>query len=71
MQTALDLRASGKEVFVVADAVSSRSPDDRHYALERMRHQGIEIVTREMAAFEWLQVAGTDLFREVSRNFLR
>jgi len=71
MQTALDLAASGKEVFVVADAVSSRSPDDKHFALERMRHHGIGIVTREMAAFEWLHVAGTELFREVSRNFLR
>ena len=71
MQTALELRWAGKEVFVVADAVSSRNPDDRHFALERMRHHGIEIVTREMACFEWLGQAGTDLFREVSRNFLR
>jgi nicotinamidase-related amidase len=71
MQTSLDLAASGKEVFVVADAVSSRSAEDKHFALERMRHEGIRIVTREMAAFEWLHVAGTDLFREVSRNFLR
>jgi nicotinamidase-related amidase len=71
MQTSLDLAASGKEVFVVADAVSSRSAEDKHFALERMRHEGIRIVTREMAAFEWLHVAGTELFREVSRNFLR
>jgi len=71
MQTALDLRWTGKEVFVVADAVSSRNPDDRHFALERMRSHGIEIVTREMACFEWLHQAGTPLFREISRNYLR
>jgi nicotinamidase-related amidase len=71
MQTALDLRWAGKDVFVVADAVSSRNPDDKHFALERMRHHGIEIVTREMACFEWLHQAGTDLFRDISRNFLR
>jgi nicotinamidase-related amidase len=71
MQTALELRWAGKEVFVVADAVSSRNPDDRHFALERMRHHGIEIVTREMACFEWLQTAGTPLFRDISTNFLR
>lgn len=71
MQTALDLAAAGKEVFVVADAVSSRSAEDKRWALERMRHEGIRIVTREMVAFEWLHVAGTDLFREVSRDFLR
>lgn len=71
MQTVLDLAASGKEVFVVADAVSSRSAEDKHFALERMRQAGVRIVTREMVAFEWLHVAGTELFREVSRNFLR
>jgi nicotinamidase-related amidase len=71
MQTALDLAAAGKQVFVVADAVSSRSADDKRCALERMRGEGIRIVTREMAAFEWLHVAATPLFREVSRDFLR
>lgn len=71
MQTALDLRAQGNDVFVVADAVSSRNPDDKRHALERMRQHGIEIVTREMACFEWLRQAGTDLFRDISKNFLR
>jgi len=71
MQTSLDLAAAGKQVFVVADAVSSRSAEDKRWALERMRDAGIVVVTREMAAFEWLHVAGTELFREVSRDFLR
>ncbi len=71
MQTCLDLRASGREVFVVAEAVSSRSADDKRFALERMRQHGIDIVTREMVCFEWLHQAGTDLFRDISKNFLR
>lgn len=71
LQTVLDLRARGREVFVVADAVGSRRPSDKELALARMRGHGIEIVSREMVAFEWLKQAGTDLFREVSREFLR
>lgn len=71
MQTTLDLRWQGKEVFVVADAVSSRSPTDKELALARMRSHGVEIVSREMVAFEWLRQGGTDLFREVNSAFLR
>ncbi len=71
MQTALDLRAAGKDVFVVAEAVGSRSAEDRQLALERMRQEGCRIVSREMVAFEWLQRAGTEVFRDVHRNFIR
>lgn len=71
MQTAIELKESGKDVFVVGDAVGSRSPSDRGCALERMRGHGIEIVSREMVAFEWLRKAGTPLFKEISLEFLR
>jgi nicotinamidase-related amidase len=71
LQTVLDLRAVGKEVYLVADAVSSRSPRDVELALERMRAEGVRVVSREMVAFEWLHQAGTDRFREISREFLR
>lgn len=71
LQTALDLRAAGKEVYLVADGVSSRSPYDAVLALERMRAEGVRIVSREMVAFEWLHQAGTDRFRAISRDFLR
>jgi nicotinamidase-related amidase len=71
MQTALELRWQGKEVFVVADAVASRHPADRDLALSRMRGHGIEIVSREMVAFEWLRRAGTTEFRQISSEFLR
>jgi nicotinamidase-related amidase len=70
-QTALDLRWAGKEVFVVAEAAGSRDPANRDLAFARMRGHGIEIVSREMVAFEWLQRGGTDLFREVNRDFIR
>lgn len=71
LQTALDLRALGKEVFVVSEAVGSRRVDDKELALARMRQEGCRIVSREMVAFEWLHQAGTDLFRQISREFLR
>lgn len=70
-QTALDLRWAGKEVFVVADASGSRDPENRDLAFARMRTHGIEIVSREMVAFEWLQRGGTELFREINRDFIR
>ncbi|PTD98151.1 hydrolase [Pseudothauera lacus] len=70
-QTALDLRWAGKEVFVVADASGSRDPLNRDLAFERMRQHGIEIVAREMVAFEWLRRGGTALFSAVNREFIR
>jgi nicotinamidase-related amidase len=71
LQTALGLLALGKEVFVVAEAVGSRRPADRELALERLRQEGCRIVSREMVAFEWLHRAGTETFRQISREFLR
>ncbi len=71
LQTALDLAASGKSVFVVADCVGSRRASDRDLALARLRQEGVRIVSREMVAFEWLREAGTPLFREICREFLK
>jgi nicotinamidase-related amidase len=71
LQTAFGLAAEGREVFVVADAVASRDPADRAQALERMARRGIAVVSREMVGFEWLERAGTERFREISREFLR
>ena len=70
-QTALDLRRAGKQVFIVAEASGSRAPANRDLAFARMRGHGIEIVSREMVAFEWLQRGGTEIFREVNRDFIR
>lgn len=71
LQTVLDLLAADKQVFVVADAVGSRTAANKELALQRMRQNGAEIVSGEMVAFEWLRAAGTPLFREISRDFLR
>lgn len=71
LQTAFGLAAQGREVFVVADAVGSRDPANRALALERMGQRGIGIVSGEMVGFEWLERAGTERFRALSREYLR
>ncbi len=71
LQSSLSLLQEGYEVYLVADAVSSRRPQDVQAALERLRHEGVRVVTREMVAFEWLNRADTDLFRKVMPRFIR
>jgi nicotinamidase-related amidase len=71
MQTALDLVARGSKVFVVAEAIGSRRPADCELAIERMRMHGIDIVSREMVAFEWLRRAGSETFRDINQALLR
>lgn len=63
LQTALGLFAAGFEVYLVADAASSRTPENRALALERLRAAGVRIVSTEMVLFEWLERAATDTFR--------
>lgn len=70
-QTVLDLLAAGREVYVVDEAVGSRRPRDKELALQRMRQNGAEIVSREMIAFEWLENANNPHFRDVLKGFIR
>ena len=66
LQTAEQLVEAGCDVFVVADATSSRTVANHEAALERMRADGVHVVTTEMVAFEWLARAGTPQFKEIS-----
>lgn len=66
LQTALDLRGAGFGVFVVADAVSSRTTTSVALALERMRDSGVQVVSSEMVVFEWLERAGSPEFKALS-----
>ncbi len=63
--TCLDLLRAGLLVYVVADAVSSRTPENRVAGLERMRDAGAVVGCTEMALFELLRQAGTSEFKEV------
>ena len=58
-------------MYVVADAVSSRSPEDRELALARMHCTGIHIISREMALFEWIRDSGHPQFKQLSQRYLQ
>lgn len=64
-QTAAGLLGMGMEVQVVADAVSSRTCENRETGLRRMRDDGVRLTCVEMALFEMLRVAEGDRFKAV------
>jgi nicotinamidase-related amidase len=66
-QTALDLLDAGYEVQVIADAVSSRTAENRHIGLEKMRDAGVVITSTETALFELMKVAGGPQFKQISQ----
>jgi nicotinamidase-related amidase len=71
LQTAMEMKDAGYEVYVVVDAVSSRNEFDMKYALKRMKQEGIHLITSEMVFFEWIRVAGTPEFKALSKEFLQ
>lgn len=66
LQTALELQGHGFQVFVVEDAVCSRSPANHRNALERMRQAGVIVTNTESVLFEWLRDASHEHFKVVS-----
>jgi len=66
-QTAMDLLTNRYEVYVVADAVSSRAAQNKQLALDRLRLEGVRLTSTEMALFELTECAGTDEFRAISK----
>ncbi len=66
LQTVLNLAGTGRRVFVARDAIGSRRSESKETAIRRMERHGIEIVTTEMAIFEWLGTAEHPRFREAS-----
>lgn len=66
-QTVGDLLARDLSVSVIADAVSSRTSQNREIALRRFASDGAKLTSTEMALFELTVAAGTDEFRAISR----
>jgi len=60
----LGLIGASKRVYLVRDAVGSRRPESKETAIRRLERHGAEIVTTEMAVFEWLGTAEDPRFRE-------
>jgi len=67
LQTSMHLLNRGIRVFIVADATASRTVKNHDLALQRLAAAGAIIVSTEMVVFEWLERAGTDEFKELSR----
>ncbi|MDH5358196.1 MAG: hydrolase [Gammaproteobacteria bacterium] len=67
LQTALDLQIQGFQVFVVEDAVSSRSKANQYNALQRMRLAGVVITNVDSVIFEWLGDAAHPEFKSLAK----
>lgn len=70
LQTALDFVAMGKQVFVVTDAIDCRGKASQEAGIARMRDNGVQLVTREMVAFEAMGAANFEKFRLISKTYL-
>jgi nicotinamidase-related amidase len=66
-QTAEDLLADGREVHVAADAVTSRTAENRDLGLHKMERSGAVVTSVETALFELVRAAGTPEFKEIQR----
>jgi len=67
LQTAVEAKAEGYDVFVVADATASRKPDSRDAAMQRLTASGVVVVTTEMVVFEWIGSASSPHFKALSK----
>jgi nicotinamidase-related amidase len=66
-QTVIDLLGGGYDVSIVADAVSSRTAENRELAIRRMMGEGAKLTSTEMSLFELLGTSGTGEFRAISK----
>lgn len=66
-QTVHDLLDRDVQVHVAADAVSSRTEENRELGLHRMERSGAVLSSVETALFELLGRAGTDEFKAIQK----
>ena len=66
-QTVSDFLARRYDVTIVADAVSSRTQENKDIALRRMVNDGAKLSSTEMTLFELTVESGTDEFRAISK----
>ena len=67
LQTALELAAAGHEVYVAADAVTSRAEANHAGALVLMHSAGVIVTNMESVLFEWMRESTHEQFREISK----
>ena len=64
-QTAIDLISNGYNVHLVADAVSSRTPENRQIGIDAIKSAGAKITSTEMVLFELLRTAADPKAKEL------
>lgn len=64
-QTAADLVNLHYDVQVVADAVASRTAENKHIGLEKSKQAGAGLTSTETVLFELLKIAKGDKFKEI------
>lgn len=67
MQTAIDLKTKGYKPVIIEDCVSSRNPENKRIAINRMLQEGIIITSYESVLFELCRYAGSDTFKAISK----
>ena len=67
LQTSIDLYNMGYEVFVIAEAVSSRDERHRELAFNRLMKNGISLINFEMLVFELIRDSKDKRFKELSK----
>ena len=64
-QTVLEALRRKHHVYLLEDATSSRSPENRKIAFDRMAKEGAIPSSVEMAIYEMLKVSGTPEFKKI------
>jgi len=68
LQTVLSLLKEGRHVHLVADAVCSRSSENKRTALDLLASAGAVVTCTETVLFQVLGRAGTEEFRVISKR---
>ena len=71
LQTAVELKEAGFDVFVATDACGCRTPENEQIADRRLTQEGIFPVSVEMVLFEWLRKAGTPEFKDIQNRLIK
>lgn len=70
LQTAVDLQALGKQVFILEDVISSRNAEDIRVSIKRFEQLGCQMLTKEMLFFELLRYSEYPNYIDLSMKFL-
>src|SRR5205085_753070 len=66
-QTARELVKRGYATYVAADAVASRAEANRAIGLALAEKTGAIVTATETVCFDWLEKAGSDAFKAISK----